>query len=168
MLAIVEPQADDRLAWTLRALELAESSADERAQKWPGSLHNNIGWTWHEQGDYTRALGHFRRALEWRERRGEAENIRIARWCIARCLRSLDCVAEALAMQEALLAEHEANGERDGYVYEELGECLLTLGREAEARPWFARAYDELAQDPWLQAEEAERLERLRRLGQGA
>ncbi len=165
MLAIVEPEAQDRLAWTMKALKLAESSEDGRVAKWPGSLHNNIGWTWHDQGDCERALQHFRKALVWRERQGETGNIRVARWCIARCLRSLGQVDEALAMQQALLAEYREDDAPDGYVYEELGECLLLLGREGEARPWFARAHAELGQDPWLQAEEAERLARLEQLG---
>lgn len=167
MLAIVEPSPEARLAWTLRALDLAEATSDARAKKWPGSLHNNIGWTFHEQGDYERALGHFHKALAWRERQGAGDDIRIARWCIARCLRSLGRAGEALALQRALLAEFENEDACDGYVYEELGECLLLLGREAEARPWFARAHAELAQDAWLQAEEPARLERLQRLGQG-
>lgn len=167
MLAIVEAAPEDRLAWTMRALELAESSDDPRVGKWPGSLHNNIGWTWHEQGDYARALEHFRKALVWRERQGDLATIRIARWCIARCLRSLARPDEALTMQRALLEAYRAEDAPDGYVYEELGECLLLLGRESEARPWFARAHSELSQDPWLQAEEGNRLARLERLGQG-
>lgn len=167
MLAIVEPAPEERLAWTMRALDLAESSDDARVGKWPGSLHNNIGWTWHEQGDYKRALGHFRKALVWRERQGDLTTMRIARWCIARCLRSLARVEEALAMQRALQEEYQAEDASDGYVYEELGECLLLLGRGDEARPWFARAHAELSTDPWLQAEEADRLARLERLGQG-
>ena len=167
MLAIVEPSAEDRLAWTQRALALAEGSGDERVAKWPGSLHNNIGWTFHEQGDFERALGHFRHALVWRERQGAIDTIRIARWCIARCLRSLGRVDEALAMQQALLVEYEAEGAQSGYTFEELGECLLSLGRGDEARPWLALAHAELAQDPWLQAEEPQRLARLQRLAQG-
>ena len=36
-------------------------------------------------------------------------------------------------------------GETDGYVTEEIAECLLALGRDDEARPLFARAYAELS-----------------------
>ncbi len=167
MLAIVEPSAEDRLAWTQRALALAEGSDDGRVAKWPGSLHNNIGWTFHELGDFERALGPFRQALVWRERQGAIDTIRIACWCIARCLRSLWRVDEALAMQQALLVEYEAEGAQSGYTFEELGECLLSLGRGDEARPWLALAHAELAQDPWLQAEEPQRLARLQRLARG-
>ena len=53
----------------------------------------------------------------------------IARWCVARCLRSLGRTAEALAEQRALAAELEAVGETDEHVTEEIGECLRELGR---------------------------------------
>ena len=49
---------------------------------------------------------------------------------------------------------------------EELGECLLGLGRAADARPHFTLAYARLSQDPWLAEREPERLARLQRLGQ--
>ena len=67
-------------------------------------------------------------------------------------------------MQQALLAELDSVGESDGYVFEEIGECLLALGRADEAQPHFARAYELLADDPAL-AEDRARLMRLRALG---
>lgn len=53
---------------------------------------------------------------------------------------------------------------------EELGECLLALGRPAEARPHFSRphfsrAHELLSQDLWLREHEPERLTRLATLG---
>jgi len=80
-------------------------------------------------------------------------------------LRSLGRVEEALTLQQELLREFEALGEQDGYVYEELAECLAALGRDDEARPYFARAYEALSRDPWLADSEPARLERLRTLG---
>jgi hypothetical protein len=90
---------------------------------------------------------------------------RIARWCVARCLRSLGCVGEALAEQRALAADLEAAGEVDGYIDEEIGECLLALGRDDEARPFLGRAYAELSGDAGLQADKPERLACLRSPG---
>ena len=58
--------------------------------------------------------------------------LRIARWSVARCLRSLGRVEEALAEQRSLATELDAAGETDGYVDEEIAECLLDLGREDE------------------------------------
>jgi tetratricopeptide (TPR) repeat protein len=84
---------------------------------------------------------------------------------VARCLRSLGRIDEALAIQRALLTEFEAEGSADGYVFEELGECLLALRRRDEARPFFARAHEELSKHAERDGLAAERLERLRALG---
>jgi tetratricopeptide (TPR) repeat protein len=165
MLGICEPP-DEQIAWNEKALALAEISGDARARGWAGSLYNNLGWTYHDQGDYARALGLFEKGVAFRQAQGQTAQWRIARWCVARCLRSLGRVTEALAQQEALHEEHGNAGTRDGFVLEELGECLLALGRAEEARPYFRHAYVELAQDPWLQEGEPARLERLKTLGE--
>lgn len=166
MLGIIEPPAD-ALSWNEKALAMAEKSSDARARNWRGSLYNNIGWTYHDDGRYEQALELFTKALEWQKEKGKPGPIRIARWSVARALRSLKRTDEALAIQRQLLAENEEAGETDGYVFEELGECLLVLGREEEAKKYFALAYDELSKDEWLKQNEAERLARLRQLGGG-
>ena len=159
-----EPQ--EALDWNLKAIAMAEAAREKRARGWLGSLYNNTGWTLHDQGEYARALDLFERALAWREEQGQGAEIRIAKWCVARCLRSLGRTEEALARQQALQAELVAAGvEQDGYVYEELAECLHALGKTDEARPWFRRAHAVLSQDPWLQEQEPARLERLAELG---
>ncbi|HEY7093737.1 MAG TPA: hypothetical protein VH393_11185 [Ktedonobacterales bacterium] len=64
-----------------------------------------------------------------------------------------------------MLREFDALGEQDGYIYEEIAECLAALGRAGEARPYFTRAYETLSRDPWLAESEPARLERLHVLG---
>jgi tetratricopeptide (TPR) repeat protein len=162
MVAIAEPESAGKLAWNLKALELARSSAQERAQKWQGSLYNNIGWTYHDLGQYEQALAIFEQAAEWRQANGGGRPWRIARWCIGRTLRSLGRYPEALAIQQELLQEEGGDG--DGYGHEEIAECLLALERPAEARSHFAAAYEYLSQDSWLVANEPQRLERLKQL----
>ena len=164
MIAIVDPP-EEALRWNEKALAVAQASDDQRARNWEGSLSNNIGWTLHDAGEYARALEMFERALAARVRQGKAADIRISRWCVARCLRSLDHVEEALDMQQVLLAEAEAAGEPDGYTHEEIAECLLALGRADDARPHFASAYEMLSKDAWLAEREPQRLERLAKLG---
>ncbi|HET9952465.1 MAG TPA: tetratricopeptide repeat protein [Candidatus Eisenbacteria bacterium] len=164
MLGIVE-SGDSSVSWNRTAIAIAETSADPKARRWLGSLYNNLGWTYHDKGEYATALDLFQKALRAREESGKKSDIRVARWCVARAMRSLGRLDEALAMQEALLAEGKAEQAPDGYVEEEIGECLLGLGRPAEATPHFAAAHALLSADPWLQRDEAERLERLRRLG---
>jgi tetratricopeptide (TPR) repeat protein len=166
MMGIVE-SGDEALAWNVRAMEYAKASADSAARRWLATLQNNIGWTYFGTGRYADALAVFEDALKLRREQGKPGPIRIARYAVAKVHRVLGRVAEALAEQETLLRECELAREPDGYVHEEIGECLLALGREGEeARPHFARAYELLSKDPWFPAGERGRLERMRTLGE--
>jgi tetratricopeptide (TPR) repeat protein len=160
MLAIVEKD-DAALYWNLAALALCERSQEERAQRWKGSLLNNIGWTYHAMGRYDEALDIFTRGLVWQSAANRSKETRIAQWTIGRTLRSMGRYAEALAIQEELRRADPS----DGYVDEEMAECLLALGRDAEARPNFAAAHAQLSSDPWLAEKEPERIARLASLG---
>jgi tetratricopeptide (TPR) repeat protein len=164
MLAIVAPP-ELQLDWNMRALALAEQSPQARARTWLGSLLNNLGWTYHAAGRHVQALDMFHRALREREATGSATQIRIARWCIARGQRALGRFEAALEIQQLLLAELERDGAVDGYVFEELAENLLALGKQDAAQAYFARAYAALAPDRWLAESDPARIERLRRLG---
>jgi tetratricopeptide (TPR) repeat protein len=160
MLAIVEPP-DAALAWSERAIALAEASADPRARRWLGPLYNNTGWTYHDRGDFELALALFEKGVAFRAAAGQAPELRVAKWTVGRALRSLGRAAEALAAQEALERDCAAAGAPDGFVFEEIGECLLALGRARDAAPWLARAHEALSKDEWLAKNEAPRLERL-------
>ena len=149
MLGIVEPP-DSARDWNEQAMELARSASDPDAQRWVASLANNMAWARHDTGDFVEVLELFRIALVERERQEDPVRTRIARWSVARCLRSLGHADEALAEQRSLAAELEGVGEIDGYVTEEIAECLLILGRKDEARHVFARAYAELSADDEL------------------
>jgi tetratricopeptide (TPR) repeat protein len=146
MLAIIAP-AEQQLAWNLRALALAVQSPQPRARTWMGSLYNNIGWAHHEAGRYEQALDMFQKALREREAAGHVEQIRIARWCVARGQRSLGQFEAALATQRELLAELELAGAKDGYVFKELAENLLALNQPAAAQIYFELAHAELSRD---------------------
>jgi len=167
MIAIVE-SGHAAVEWNKTAVAYAEASPNPAARRWLGSLYNNLGWIYHGMAQYETALDYFHKALQFRQTQHDIEAVRIAQWCVARTLRSLGRIEEALAIQQVLLAEHEAAGATDAYVFEELGECLLALNRPEEARDYFAQAYPILAADPWFQANEAERLRRIRQLGESA
>lgn len=167
MIAIVE-QGEAALEWNLKALALAEGSDQPRAKRWLGSLYNNIGWTYHDMRQYQKALEIFNKAVEWRqEQEGQEEEVWIAEWCVARALRSLGRIDEALAIQWSLLARYEEIEEQSGFVYEELAECLHRLKKTDEAREYFALAYGILSQDAWLAESEPERIARLKQMGEG-
>ncbi len=164
MLAIAVPAAE-KSQWNDRAVATAEKSSDPKARRWLGSLYNNIGWSLFEEKKYDSALAMFRRALEFRQTQGKPDLIRLAKWCVAKGLRFTNQVDAALAMQEELLLEIDStSAEPDGFVFEELAECHLTLGHVEKSREYFARAFELLSKDPWLSRDEPERLERMKKL----
>ena len=147
--------------WNERALALAIESDQPAANKWKGSLLNNMGWSYHGLEHYERAMELFEQVLALRLEQGEPGPIRIARWCVGRCYRSLGKLEVALSVQRSL----EQDPAADGYVFEEIGECLHAMGDIDEAKPSFAMAYELLSKDHWLVANEGERLARLKALG---
>ena len=166
MLGIVET-GEASLDWNMQAIAYAEQSEQPRARNWLGSLYNNTGWTYHDMGEYEKALDLFERALAFRQAQGNPENIRIARWSMARCFRSLGRNDEALEIQLALLEESKQASGSAGYTHEELGELYLQAGEKEKATPHFSAACEELSKDPWLVENEPERIERLKVLGKG-
>jgi tetratricopeptide (TPR) repeat protein len=150
---------EERLKWNYHAIDYAKGSLQERARNWLGSLYNNTGWTLFDDGRYEEALEMFEEALAFRESQGNPENVKIARWSVAKTLRLLGRVEEALAIQREL--QDPAGG--DGFTEEEIAECLYALGRIEEAKPYFAAAYEWLSQDEWVAADK-DRLQRLHTL----
>lgn len=165
MVAIAEKDPQQQIIWNEKALELAESSPQPDTERWLGALYNNLGWTYHDEiQNYERALMLFQKGLQWREDSGgNAGGIRIAKWSVARALRSLERVEEALKMQQALREKFEAAGEDDPFNLEELGECLLALGHVEDSKTYFAQAYPRLKALGWI--EEA-RLDRIKSLSE--
>jgi tetratricopeptide (TPR) repeat protein len=159
MLGIASTPAEQP-GWNLKAIDYVESSTQARARYWLGPLYNNLGWTYFEQGSLQQALETFQKAQSIRELQGKPKEIHIARWCVARTLREMGQVEAALVIQ----TQFETAGEEDGFVYEEIGECLYALGKPGEARPSFRRAYELLSQIDWV-AGDTDRVERLRTLG---
>jgi tetratricopeptide (TPR) repeat protein len=158
MLGIAAP-ANERLEWNLKAIAYAERSSQDRARKWLGSLYNNTGWTLFDDGRHAEALELFQKAQAFREEQGQEEEVRIARWCVAKTLRVLGRVEEALEILRAL----EASGDTEGFTEEEIAECLYALGKVDEAREYFKTAYEKLAQIDWV-AEDPGRIARLKAL----
>jgi tetratricopeptide (TPR) repeat protein len=159
MLGIASPP-QEQLEWNLKAIDYAKLSAQARTRYWLGPLYNNLGWTYFEQGHLQQALETFQKAQAVREQQGKPKEIHIARWCVARTLREMGQIEAALAIQRQL----EVAGVNDGFVYEEIGECLYALGKPTEARPSFRRAYELLSQIDWV-AGDTQRMARLKTLG---
>jgi len=131
MLGIAAPQRE-RLDWNLKALGLAETAAGARARDWRASLYHNIGWTYFDAGDVTKAVDFWQRALALRETMGNADRIRVAKWTVARGYREMGRLDDAERIQRALVVELDAMGEPDGYVYEELAEIALARNNDPD------------------------------------
>jgi tetratricopeptide (TPR) repeat protein len=161
MMVFVESPTE-QIIWHEKCLALCESTQDEHAKMWLGSVTNNVAWTYHDLGRFEQALETFQKALLWQQANGKAKNIRIAKWSIARTLRSLGKYREAFDLQKNLLDDEK----EDGYIYEELGECLLAMEQIDKAKPYFANAHKLLSHDDWFVKNESVRLERLNILAQ--
>lgn len=164
MLGFTTPLAE-QMDWNLKALEIAEFSSDPRCENWQGALYNNIGWTYFDKKDYYHAYEMFKKGYEWRKTRNDPEATRIAKWAIARSLRSLFRFDEALHIQLTIEKELQDNKlPPDGYVYEELTELYFAKGDVAKIKEYAAKAYEILSEDEWLQKNEPERIRRLKDL----
>lgn len=129
MVAITYAGTPDAIEWNRKALVAARTSNDPKARALIPAMLNNSAWDLHDMGRYAEALPLFEEALtEWTAR-GKPTQIRIAKWSVARCLRSLGRFQEALDMQRALEKEYAAEGEVDASVLEEIAANRAALGR---------------------------------------
>ena len=166
MLGIIEPY-EEAQRWNEIAMGIAERSESEKARGWLGSLYNNTAWNYHDNKEYEKALDLFEKNIDWHSERNTGQRLIIAKWSVARTLRSLMRIDEAMEMQNKLLKEIEEKGmEQNGYIYEELGELNLIKENKDEAKKYFGLAYDMLSKDIWLAEYEKERLERMKELGE--
>ena len=85
--------------------------------------------------------------------------IRIARYSVGSVLRRLGRYEEAMSILQTAL---ETPG-FEGYLREELGECLYGMGRTEEAKPYFAAALEMLSAETDLSQSEADRIANLKR-----
>ncbi|KQM83197.1 hypothetical protein [Agromyces sp. Leaf222] len=109
--------------WAAEGIDLLEGRRDPRTLRWGIALHHNLGWVKHDGGRAGAALVEFERAVEIADRYGSSEQQQVARWSVARCLRTLGRTDEALELQLALAGLRPD----DPYVQAEIE--ALTAGR---------------------------------------
>ncbi len=114
--------------WAAEGLDVLGRTRDPRVLRWGVALHNNLGWTKHDAGDVEGALAEFEQAVDVADRYGTAEQQHVARWSVARCLRTLGRTGEALEIQRELARARPD----DPFVQEEL--AVLERGT-SEATP---------------------------------
>jgi len=134
MMAFVDTGAADQLTWAEEALRIVESSTQPAARRWEASIRNNLGHALHQLGRYDEALVQLRQAVAIRERGTSAEATRTAHWMVARTLRAMGRVDEALKIQLRLEREADLAGKPDHYVFEELRLLYASKGEPDRAR----------------------------------
>ena len=82
-----------------------------------------------------------------REAAGDVPRTRIAKWTVARGLRSLDAPRRGRGDPARARARDGAREAPDGYIYEELAEIALARGDPAAAAPLGARRRTRCSQD---------------------
>ena len=167
MAALAAADRDGFVAWTLQGVALADEH--EAASYWLGPLLNNLGWEYHDAGEHERALDAFERALVARERDPSNPGaIEIARYAVAKALRSLGRPEEAIPLLEQAVGWAEGQGAPDGWFHEELAEAYAATDRSTDARAQARLALPLLRDaDPSL-ANDAERSGRLQSLAGSA
>ena len=138
MMVFVDTAPDDQRRWNEAALAVIETSSQPAAKAWEASIRNNLGVALREAGRPADALVQFERALALRERGTNERSTRVARWMVARTLRDLGRVDEALAIQLRLERESDAAGQPDPYVFEELEQLSRARGDDERARRYAA------------------------------
>lgn len=170
MMAIVVKNIDKKITWNKRAIALAEKTEDQRAHAWLGPLYNNLAQNYIEAHQYQEARSAFTKCKRYSEERGDIIVLRGAKWGIARSLRSLGSLDDALKMQLELLKEYDDIAQKGefptellvvgrGMVYEELAEIHL-----ANMKEYAALAYQDLSKSLWFVKLEPKRLGKMKNI----
>lgn len=140
MLAFVDTAPNDQLRWDRIALDAALASPQADARAWEASLRNNIGYALLQLGRNDEALAQFQYALALREKATNPEATWVARWMVARTLRAMARVDEALAIQHRIEREREAAHAPDPEVFDELELLYRAKGDTVQADAYAARS----------------------------
>jgi tetratricopeptide (TPR) repeat protein len=139
MFAFVDTAPADQLRWTQQALALVEASDQASAKRWEPSIRSNIGESLRDLGRHGEALDQFKRALALYAQGTDERSIGDAHWQVARTLRALNRIDEALAIQLHVERRNDAAGTPKPYVFEELELLYIAKGDQERARHYAAR-----------------------------
>ncbi|PPL19001.1 tetratricopeptide repeat protein [Microterricola pindariensis] len=129
MLALTDAGQEEE--WAADGLELLATATQARTQRWGVALNNNLAWHLHDNGRPEEALPYFERALDFATSVGTADQRFLARWGIARCLRTLGRTGEALELQRVLAVQRPD----DPYVAAEIAVLLAPPEDVSEQTP---------------------------------
>ncbi len=135
MFPFVDTDPARQLSWLDRALDVVLESDEPAARRWEPSIRSNLGETLFDLARYPEALEQFQSALSLRERDGASPaTVRDATWHVARALRLLGELDEALSLQQGIADEAYAANQQRHYIHEELSLLYAALGDSGRAR----------------------------------
>ena len=120
MCAFVETDRSTQLRCNQEALQIVQASTQPDALRWEASVRSNLGESLFELGRYAEALAEFRQSADLYAAREDKPGNLDSRWHVARTLRMLNRMEEALAIQTTLEMEWASLGQSRRYVFEEL------------------------------------------------
>jgi tetratricopeptide (TPR) repeat protein len=159
---------EEGVRWHEAGLTRVRGTDDARTKRWHFRLLSNLGKQYVRMRRFDEALRVYEEAIQVCEDQDlAAETRRDARWNVAHAYRSAGEAPRALGILRELEAEVAATAPKpDGYVFEEIAECLLALDRPEDARAYFARAWEQHRNDPWFPPTDPARLQRIKELGE--
>ncbi len=177
MIAIIVPDNLQKIIWNNVALDIAVKTEDKKTKLWLGPLYNNLGQNYFDVADYEASLQAYQEAYDIFVAQKEVSQVQFASWTIARCLRVLGKVDEALAMQQQNLQILEVAFKNKslnvaestfylmrGLIYEEFAWLYYVQNNHDQTRLYASRALQNLEQDSMFVKTSSERLEKLRSL----
>jgi tetratricopeptide (TPR) repeat protein len=139
MMALVDDAPAQQQRWNEQALQMVLGT-QPAGRQWEASIRNNLGLSLHTQGRHAEALPHYERALALREAaQASPRQQYVARWLVARGLRLVGRLDEALAQQTRLEGQMHIVGDPDPFVLEELERIHRARGDEARAAGYAQR-----------------------------
>ncbi len=163
MAAIDTPKMQQE--WIKKAIEVAETSAQEKTKKFLGTLYSIHAQKLNDLHQYDAALEVFQKAGEALMREGSKQEAFHAKFAAGKVLRFLKRFEEALQVQKKLLEELRSEGSSSGRVFEEVAECYNELKQADQAQVYFELAYRDLSSSEWVKDDQPLRLKRLKELG---
>lgn len=133
MFAFIDTAPADQLKGAQEALAVSLASTQPTAQRWEGSIRNNLGLALHGLSRFDEALAQFKKALAIREQGTDTGRIRVAHWMVAWTLRAMNRLDESVQIQLRLEQECAAANAPDPFVFEELEALYRAKGNDERA-----------------------------------
>lgn len=170
MMPVIVNNVKDKIKWNKIAINIAEKSRNKKeAKEWIKILHQAIGLNYIEAKQYKKALLSFKKSKQLVEKSGPKILAIGAKIGIAKSLRLLNQIDDALDIQIKLIKDCNILKNKNlhpieinlfyGWIYEELAE--LHLKKVMEFSPL---AYQHLSKDPWHIKNVPARLARMQKL----